>query len=81
MEFPADWRKYNPPADARAILEQCPGVTIASSADQLISLATGGKPQSEEYEVAYDVPGAGRCVEARVARVRNGVVAMHYRKA
>lgn len=75
MESPADWRKYNPPADARAILERCPGVTIASSTDQLIALATDGKSISEEYEVAYDVPGVGRCVEAKVARVRNGVVA------
>ncbi len=75
MASPADWRKYHPPADARAILEQCPGVTIGSTPAQLIALATGGKPSSEEYEVAYDVPGKGRVVEARVARVRNGVVA------
>ena len=74
MEHPADWRKFNPPADARAVLEQSPRVTVASSTEQLIALATGEKSPSEHYQVAYDITGAGPCVEANVARVRNGVV-------
>jgi hypothetical protein len=74
MELPADWRKFNPPADARAVLEQCQGVTVASTTGQLIALATAGKLLSEYNEVAYEVPAKGRLVEANVAAVRNGVV-------
>jgi hypothetical protein len=50
------------------------GLTIASTTNELIDLACGG-PKSDYFEVAYDVPGKGRFVEATVARVRNGVAA------
>lgn len=66
--------KFNPPAEAADILAHCKGLVIASSAHELIDLACGG-PQSDYFEVAYDVPGKGRFVEATVARVRNGVAA------
>lgn len=66
--------KFNPPAEAVDILAHCKRLVIASSAHELIDLACGG-PQSDYFEVAYDVPGKGRFVEATVARVRNGVAA------
>jgi len=66
------WQKLNPPSDARDILAHCPGVVAASTIGELVDLACGGAG-STLYEVAYDVPGKGRFVEARVARVRNGV--------
>lgn len=69
-----NWQKYNPPPEAAEILAQCPRVRIASTTQELVDLACGG-PGSNEFEVAYDVPGKGRVVEATVARVRNGVAA------
>ena len=69
-----DWRKYNPPVDAADILSKCPSLVIASSVAELVDLACGGS-DSDSFEVAFDVKGLGRVVEATVARVRNGVAA------
>lgn len=69
-----NWQKYNPPPEAAEILSQCPRLTIANTTEELVALACGG-PNSDAYEVAYDVPGKGRVVEATVSRVRNGVTA------
>lgn len=68
------WDKLNPPADAAAVLRECRSVLVASTANSLIDLACGG-PDSDYYEVAYDVPGRGRLLEATVSRVRNGISA------
>jgi hypothetical protein len=62
------------PIDAQHLLESAPNVTFADSIDQLIDLSCGG-PGSNSFEVAYEVPGHGRVVEAKVVRVRNGVSA------
>lgn len=67
-----NWKKYNPPESVASLLEECSDLTIVSSTEELIDLACGG-PESDQFEVAYDVPGVGRVVEANVARVRNGV--------
>jgi hypothetical protein len=69
-----NWKKYHPPVEAAEVLTHCKRLTIANTAKELIDLACGG-PQSNNFEVAYDVPGKGRIVEATVARVRNGVAA------
>ncbi|PKO22986.1 MAG: DUF4914 domain-containing protein [Chloroflexi bacterium HGW-Chloroflexi-1] len=69
-----DWRKYHPPKEAADLLAGCPGLTIAGSPDELIELACAGA-NGQNVEVAYEVPGVGRVVEAHVCRVRNGVVA------
>ena len=69
-----NWSRYHLPADAIALLEQSPRVTLAGSVSELTEAACGGAG-SDYYEVAYDVPGKGRIVEATVARVRNGVAA------
>jgi len=68
------WQRYHPPREAAEILTNCKRLTIASTTQELIDLACGG-PKSNGFEVAYDVPGKGRVVEANVARVRNGVAA------
>ncbi|MDZ4158614.1 MAG: DUF4914 family protein [Anaerolineaceae bacterium] len=68
------WEAVKLPKDARAILSAAPKVVLAENIDQLIDLACGG-PGSDYFEVAYDVPGHGRIVEATVARVRNGIAA------
>ncbi len=64
--------RYQPPLDVAAILDTCPRVIPINSTDELLELACGG-PNSDSYEVAYDVPGLGRYVEATVMRVRNGI--------
>lgn len=69
-----EWRKYNPPSDAVAVLSTCPQVTIAGTVVDLVDLACGG-PQSDNFEVAFETPGFGKVVEATAARVRNGVAA------
>jgi len=67
-----DWHRYQPPLDVAAILDACPRVIPVNSADELLELACGG-PNSDSYEVAHDIPGLGRYVEATVMRVRNGI--------
>lgn len=69
-----DWQRYNPPAEAAAVLAMCPGLTIASTVAELVDFACGGA-DSDHFEVAFDTNGKGTIVEAVVARVRNGVAA------
>ncbi len=69
-----NWQKLNPPAEAADILSNCKKVHTFGSVSDLFQVACGGNG-SDYYEVAYDVPGKGRVVEATVARVRNGVAA------
>lgn len=69
-----NWKKYNLPTEAITVVQECPSLTIASTIAELIELACGG-PHSNYFEVAYEIAGKGRVVEATVARVRNGVAA------
>ncbi len=69
-----DWKRLNLPDDAVEVLAAAPAVTVAESVDQLLGLACGGA-NGTWHEVAYEVPGRGRVVEARACRVRNGVAA------
>jgi hypothetical protein len=69
-----DWRRYNPPPDAASVLEGCASLTIGSTTSELEAIACGD-PKDNYFEVAYDVEGKGRVVEAKVARVRNGICA------
>ena len=62
------------PAELAEILGACPGYVVASTANQLVDLAAP-PPGQDWQEVAYDVPGKGRVVEATVCRVRNGISA------
>ena len=66
-----DWKKYNPPAEAIDVLENCPSVKIVSSTAELLEMACGG--DSCSFDVEYEVPGKGSVVEATVSRVRNGL--------
>jgi hypothetical protein len=68
-----EWQAYNPPAEVADILTHCPRCIIASSTAELLTLACGGPHSNGWTEVAYDIPGRGRVLEAVVARLRNGV--------
>ena len=48
-------------------------ITVPETRAGLLEMAMGGK-NTNLYEVAYDVPGKGRFVEATVARCKNGAV-------
>lgn len=69
-----NWQRYNPPPEAVEVLSRSPKVIIASTTAELVDLACGSADNSA-FEVAYDVPGKGRYVEANVVRVRNGISA------
>lgn len=56
------------------ILQACPGYSVARNTSELVALATRDAVDGI-HEVAYDVPGRGRVVEAEVCRVRNGICA------
>lgn len=68
------WKKLNPPPFVTEVLSAAPRVLVPANLSDLVDLALGG-PESKEFEVAYEVPGRGRIVEATVARVRNGISA------
>ncbi len=63
------------PAEAGAVLNDCPGFVVAGSVEQLVDLAVRDADGRGWHEVAYDVPGDGRVVEAKVCRVKNGIAA------
>jgi hypothetical protein len=67
-----DWKIFNPPSETAEILTQCPSVLTAGTPAELTALACGGT-DCNSFEVAYEISGLGRVVEATVARVRNGV--------
>lgn len=65
---------YTLPKEAEEILAAAPSVTVAKSVQDLIALATKFAENGVQ-EVAYDVPGKGRVVEATVCEVSNGIAA------
>lgn len=65
---------FTVPAEAAAILDAAPSVEVAGSTAELVALAVRDEVNGW-HEVAYDVPGRGSVVEARVCRVRNGISA------
>ena len=62
------------PPETAALLSAAPHVTVAGSSTELIELAVRDAVQGVQ-EVAYEVPGRGRVVEATVCRTRNGICA------
>ena len=69
-----DFRRFNLPSAVMEILYACPRCIVAHNVEELVDLACSA-PDGDWQEVAYDVPGQGRVVEARVCRVRNGIAA------
>lgn len=69
------WQTLRLPTEASRILSDAPSVIMAGSVKELIELAVRDARSDGFHEVAYDVPGKGRIVEAAVCRVRNGISA------
>lgn len=62
------------PLAVEEILAACPGFTVARCKQDLLALSVRDAVNGV-HEVAYDVPGRGRVVEAQVCRVKNGIAA------
>jgi hypothetical protein len=62
------------PPQVASLLADAPRVAVAGSTTELIELAVRDAVHGVQ-EVAYEVPGRGRVVEARVCRTRNGICA------
>lgn len=58
--------------DVERVVKSSKNVIIPESREQLIEMSVG-KQQSGFFEVAYDVPGKGRVVEATVTACKNGM--------
>ena len=65
------------PAEAAAILQACPGFTVATDVEQLADLAVCDAVHGW-HTVEYEVPGRGRVAEAKVCRARNGIAANYF---
>ena len=71
--------RLNLPAETRFVLETAPSYVIAESREELAELALGNSGL-DRFEVAYDVPGKGRVIEAEIVRCKNGL-AVNYTEA
>lgn len=69
------WNGWKLPEHVRSMLTRAPSVAVAHSVDELVELAVRDAGPDGQHEVAYDVPGKGRVVEAHAHRVKNGVSA------
>ncbi len=68
------------PKELEAVLKNSnKNIIIPESREELFEMATGGK-DNDFFEVAYDVEGKGRVVEATVAKCKNGA-AVNYLEA
>ena len=66
--------KFVLPKELEEILQEASKVIIPESRDHLISLAYGDDENIDLFEIAYDIPGKGKVLEATVARCNNGAV-------
>jgi hypothetical protein len=61
------------PQELKSLIEGGKEITIPETREEILELAMGDG-SSNLFEVAYDVPGKGKVVEATVARCKNGAV-------
>lgn len=69
-----DWKRYQPPADLAAILEDHPDAQVISTSQELFDLSCGAAI-NKTFDVSYNVPGLSKILDASVTRVRNGIAA------
>lgn len=70
----SDLQRFKFPQEVSEILSACPSYRIIKSSQELVELSCKDAVNGW-HEVAYDVPGKGRIVEAKVCRVTNGIAA------
>jgi hypothetical protein len=59
------------PQELKQLLASCHSFLVPRNRSAVLELALGGN--QPEFEVAYDIPGRGRVVEATVTRCKNGL--------
>jgi hypothetical protein len=72
ITFKEELSKLELPESIADILGKCRSVILPKNRKELFSLAVNGI-SSGTYEVAYNIPGFGRVVEARVSICKNGL--------
>ena len=72
IDFEKSWRQMNLPSQVVEIFENSESLLFPKSRDQILRMAMGGRSHGT-YEVAYEVPGIGRVVEATVTKCTNGL--------
>lgn len=70
----AVWQTMKLPDNVREILENAPSVLFATTEQEVLDLSIRDAVNGW-HEVAYDIPGVGNVVEARVCQVKNGIAA------
>lgn len=65
------YEKMNLPKEVEALLRGQKNLIMPETREELFALALGGNQPT--YEVAYDVEGKGKVVEANVVRCKNGM--------
>ena len=66
------WPDLGLPAQITDVLQHCKSLHFPRSREEVLSLAMGGQCEGL-FEVAYEVPGRGRVIEATVAKCSNGL--------
>ncbi len=73
-----EWQNWNIQPELREILKSSPRVIFPKTRREILELSSeGGK---DWVEVAYDIAGKGRFVEATVAKCKNGLVVNYTEK-
>ncbi len=84
LDFKKSWTSLELPASVAEILNAAPSFVVPEKREDLLDWSLGHQtgsndwaPGSREsmatFQVAYDVPGKGKVVEAEVVKARNGV--------
>ena len=66
------WSQFKMPRDVEILMQTARSCLLPKSRSELLALAMGNQAEGV-FEVAYDVPGKGRIVEAIVTKCRNGL--------
>lgn len=72
LNLARDWANIGLPEEVVRLIERAPECVFPNSREDILREAVGGQT-SGIFEVAYDVPGKGRVLEATVAICRNGL--------
>ena len=67
-------RSIELPNDIVDVITHAKSCKVFNTVQELVDAATGG-PDNRVFEVAYDVPGKGRVIEAVIHKVTNGISA------
>lgn len=65
------WSGWRIPRQVKDVLDNSPSVTLIRDREEILSMATGGG--KDFFEVAYEVEGKDRLVEATVSKCKNGL--------